>query len=315
MTAHTLLLLSLASLSLALVLMAALLLRRQRLQRRGAEVIQNALDRSAAGQPRESDGPAAAVPNRDEQLPAHWLDTRLGRLLVADEDRQLINQCGFPSVRAQLTLLLTRAALAVGLPLLVDALFVHGPDTSRKGFLLLATVFVVGFMLPKWLLQRLAARRRVRVSHELPLFVDLLGLLQSVGLSLDQSLQIIAKDFTGVIPILGNDVATANRQYNQGRTREHAFQRMADLHQNQHLTDLISLLIQVDKHGGAIQEPIRQFSERLRVHRKAEMKTRVGVITVKMTVVMVTTLLPALLIIVAGPGFLAVIRSLGSMVK
>jgi len=141
----------------------------------------------------------------------------------------------------------------------------------------------------------------------------MLGLLQSVGLSLDQSLQVIASDFQHVLPVLGAEVAQANRQYSQGRTREQAYQRMAGLHDNQHLMDFVALINQVDKHGGAIQEPIRQFSERLRVHRKARMKALIGKITVKMTVVMVTTLLPALVIVTAGPGFLAIIRSVGSM--
>ena len=37
------------------------------------------------------------------------------------------------------------------------------------------------------------------------------------------------------------------------------------------------------------------------------------IITVKMTGVMVLTLLPALIVITAGPGFTAVIRSLSTM--
>lgn len=45
------------------------------------------------------------------------------------------------------------------------------------------------------------------------------------------------------------------------------------------------------------------------------MKELIGKISVKMTGVMVVTLLPALIIITAGPGFLAVIRALGGMSK
>jgi tight adherence protein C len=45
------------------------------------------------------------------------------------------------------------------------------------------------------------------------------------------------------------------------------------------------------------------------------MKERIGKITVKMTAVMVTTLLPALVIVTAGPGFIAVFHSLGVMNK
>ncbi len=87
------------------------------------------------------------------------------------------------------------------------------------------------------------------------------------------------------------------------------------MHGSENLTGLVALLVQVDKHGGAVQEPLRQYSDRLREHRRSELKERIGKITVKMTGVMVVTLLPALVIITAGPGFLAVIRSLGALAK
>jgi tight adherence protein C len=107
----------------------------------------------------------------------------------------------------------------------------------------------------------------------------------------------------------------ANNQYSRGRTREHSLHRLATLHKNENLRGLVSLLVQVDKHGGAVQEPLRVFSDRLRESRRSEMKERIGKITVKMTAVMVTTLLPALVIVTAGPGFIAVFRSLGAMTK
>ncbi len=298
--------LALLLLALALGLAAGLLLHRHGQRHAATQVIQRALGHDA--------GPAHALPDelvfaRDNQRANHWLESRVGRLLVADEDRQLIQQCGLPAIRAQLGLLVSRAVLALGLPVLLHLAWGH----TAHGFLWSAMGFAVGFMAPKWWLKHRASQQCERVANELPLFVDMLGLLQSVGLSLDQSLQVIASDFQHVMPVIGAEVARANRQYSQGRTREQACQRLATLHGNQHLMDFIALVNQVDRHGGAVQEPIRQFSERLRVHRKAGMKARIGKITVKMTVVMVTTLLPALVIVTAGPGFLAIIRSVGSM--
>jgi len=76
------------------------------------------------------------------------------------------------------------------------------------------------------------------------------------------------------------------------------------------LKGLITLLTQVDRFGGAVQEPLRQFGMRLQENRRARMKDRIGKLTVKMTMVMVITLLPSLLIITAGPGFMGVMRSL-----
>lgn len=253
-------------------------------------------------------------PDMERGLPLHWLDHRLGRLLVADEDRQLIEQCGLPSAQTQLLLLVTRGLLCLLLPLLTWILW-PGVTSLRMGGLILASLFCVGFMLPKWWLGRRAAKRRARAAHELPLFVDLLRLLQGVGLSLDQSLQIVANEFVPVLKVLAPELAISNRHYQQGRSREHSLRRFGNLYGNENLASLVAMMVQSDRHGGAVQEPLRLFGERLRERRRSDMKERIGRITVKMTGVMVVTLLPSLIIITAGPGFLAVIRSLGAMAK
>lgn len=308
--------LSLALLALGLLAMAGLLIGGEFRRARRGDVLSRAIRRGAE----TTEGTTVADPDLDAppstevELPFHWLDTRLGRLLVADEDRKLIDQCGFPSLRAQLIFLVSRITLAVLLPLAAYSVWGSG-HPQRQLVAVLVGAFVAGFMAPKWLLARQAATRRIRVDHELPLFVDLLRLLQGVGLSLDQSLQIMAADFSHVLRVLGHELAIANRQYSQGRTREHSLQRLATLHKNDNLAGLVALLVQVDRHGGAVQEPLRIFSDRLREHRRAEMKERIGKITVKMTGVMVVTLLPALVIVTAGPGFLAVFRSMGALAK
>ncbi len=316
MTTLPLIPMALGMLALATLLAAALLWCGQSHRARNGRTIQNALQQtSPRARLSAGDAPVDPAAARNERLRSQWLDNRAARVLVAAEDRHLIQQSGVSPVCAEIALLLSRVLLAVGLPLIACLTVVDVSRNSPENYLAPSFALVLGFMLPKWVLQATASRGRRRVGRELPLFVDLLGLLQGVGLSLDQSLQVVANEFQGVLPVLSHEVARANRQYTQGRSREHAFQRIASLHGNQHLSDFVALILQVDKHGGAIQEPIRQFSERLRVHRKADMKKRVGTITVKMTVVMVTTLLPALMVITAGPGLLAVMRSLGSMIR
>jgi len=304
---------SLALLSAGLLLAAGLLIGAELRRARSARVLGRALRRTAHDAAAGA-GASEATGADARDLPTHWLQTRAGRLLVADEDRRLIDQCGLPSAQAQLVFLVLRVVLALLLPLLAWLLFASGAS-ARSGIITAACAMAIGFMGPKWVLRRMAAARRERIAQELPLFVDLLRLLQGVGLSLDQSLQIMADDFSHVMRVLGGELAIANRQYAQGRTREHSLQRLATLHDNEHLDGLVALLVQVDRHGGAVQEPLQQYSDRLREHRRSELKARIGKITVKMTGVMVTTLLPALVIVTAGPGFVAVIRSLGAMSK
>jgi tight adherence protein C len=186
---------------------------------------------------------------------------------------------------------------------------------SKQFLLYLFAAFTIGFLLPKWVLRSVARRRRASVARELPLLVDLLGLLQGTGMSLDQTLQVIGSDFGNVMPVLSREIQLASQQYSRGSTRERSAGRMSEVYQNDNLANLTSLMIQIDRYGGAVQEPLRIFGERLREQRKAKMKELIGKISVKMTAVMVVTLLPALIIITAGPGFLAVIRALGGMTK
>ncbi|CAM2144482.1 tight adherence protein C [Pararobbsia alpina] len=245
-----------------------------------------------------------------------WFDTRIGKQLVAKEDQLLIEQCGFVDPRARGLFLTTRVICGIGAPLAASMAF-GGTDSASvaRVFILLFGALCIGFMAPKWVLGRIAANRRQSVVDELPMFIDLLRLLQGVGLSIDQSVQVIVGEFRRVLPVVGQELEIANRQFVTGRTREQSLQRLITTYDNDDLRAVARLIIQVDRHGGAVQEPLKQFADRLREGRRTAMRERIGKLTVKMTTVMITTLLPALLIVTAGPGFIAVIRSLSALAK
>lgn len=242
--------------------------------------------------------------------PPAWLQSGLAQALLAAEDRKLLDQAGIAQRNGSIAYVASRLLLAAALPLLALGLMrPTGTSALLWGFAGLS----LGMMLPKWLVRARAARRRAQVVEELPLFVDLLRLLQGVGLSIDQSLQILATEFGSVLRVISGELALANQLYSSGRSREQSFQRLSHLSADEDMSAIVNLLTQVDRHGGAVQEPLREFSIRLREKRQARFKEKIGAITVKMTGVMVLTLLPALLVITAGPGFMAVIRALSTL--
>lgn len=258
---------------------------------------------------------AGAHPSANEEAvqalrPPAWLESGVAKTLLADEDRKLLDQAGISLRKGSSGYILARALLAVLLPLLVWLLI---EANGIKTLIALFFAFGLGLMAPKWFIRIKASNRRKQVVEELPLFVDLLRLLQGVGLSIDQSLQILASEFGSVLQVLSTELRLANQLYASGRNREQSFQRLANLSADDDMTAVVSLLVQVDRHGGAVQEPLNQFGIRLREKRQAAFKEKIGQITVKMTAVMVLTLLPALMVITAGPGFMAVIRSMGNL--
>lgn len=250
----------------------------------------------------------AALLDRAGRFGMRLLDTRLGKQIVADEDRMLLEQCGYVDAHTRGIFLSARIACAIALPAAV-ALVGGEPVRTHLGAWVALSV-IAGFMLPKTYVRRRAAARRQSVVDEMPLLVDMLRLLQGVGLSLDQSIQVVTNDFRGMLPVLSSELGIAQRQFVAGRTREQSLQRLATSFDNEDLRAIVRLLIQVDKHGGAVQEPLKQFGDRLREVRRAMLRERIGRLTVKMTGVMILTLLPALFIVTAGPGMLAVTHAL-----
>jgi tight adherence protein C len=150
---------------------------------------------------------------------------------------------------------------------------------------------------------------RKRADDELPLLVDLLRLLQGVGFSVDQSLQMVADRFQEAMPLMSREVGDANALYLRGRTRMQSLHRLCEF-DNDGLKSLVQILVQVHEHGGAVQEPLRQFGDRLREQRKLRMKELSGKLSVKMTVVMMLTLIPALMLVLAGPAAISLITTM-----
>lgn len=226
----------------------------------------------------------------------------LGRHLVASEDIMLLNVIGHDNSSGRAIFLAIRLLLPLVAALPCLLLFqLQGP---RRMALLLA-LLCMGLLVPKWMLGAWAGRRRRKAGQELPLLVDLLRLLQGSGFSMDQSLQMVADRFGSVMPVLGRELQEANTFYSHGRSREQSLQHLRTAYENDSIRALVQLILQVHQHGGAVQEPLRLFGERLREQRLMEMKERAGKLSVKMTIVMMVTLLPALMAVLIGPAIVS----------
>ncbi|MET0330071.1 MAG: type II secretion system F family protein [Dyella sp.] len=315
MTAALLLTLSLLLLAAALLTFALGLFGHARQTERNSHALQSAIDLRAPshGSPRE---PNARTSARHYVL--QWLASvgervgtgSLGKALLAPEDRILLEQAGRNTAHGRAIFIGLRLVLAASLPLL--ALLWLRPRGLTEAIELIGA-FAMGVLLPKFALRGWAARVCKRAEDELPLLIDLLRLLQGVGFSIDQSLQMIAERFQPVLPVLGKEIHDANVAYMHGRARAQSLRRLAEAYANDDLQSLVQMMLQVHQHGGAVQEPLRQFGERLREQRKSAMKERTGKLSVKMTVVMMLTLLPALMAVLAGPAIVALASTMSKL--
>lgn len=311
MSAGLLLAFALLALALGLALLGVSLLQRARQDDQRSQTIDQALSRVAraardAGSRRSG---WRVVLEWLESIGRHFGEGHLGKALLAPEDRLLLDQINRNDRSGRAVFLGLRLALALLLPVLL--VLVARPEGMRFVVVLLLGL-ALGVWLPKLALHSWAGKLRKRVDDELPLLIDLLRLLQGVGFSMDQSLQLIAERFHPVLPVLGREIRDANAAYMRGRPRDLSLRRLAESFDNEELKSLVQIILQVHQHGGAVQEPLRQFAERLREQRRMNMKEKTGKLSVKMTMVMMLTLLPALMLVLAGP---AVVSLIGTVMK
>jgi tight adherence protein C len=172
--------------------------------------------------------------------------------------------------------------------------------------LALFAAFVLGWLVPLWGLRLRSRNGQKRIRNEVPMLSQLLKVLFDAGLSVDQSLLTVAKENRDIIPAISVKLRAAMRQVERGADRSEVLLKMASVLEVQDLTDLIDMLRLVDRYGGNVREPLREFVELLDDRRRTELQERVGKLSGMMTIVMVVFLFPALLVFLAGPGFMAI---------
>jgi tight adherence protein C len=306
---------ALVLLALAVLLFGVDALRRGRREARADKALQQALLGQRETAPASDDVGGARTPRQRllELLATVGRQLEGGRVqgwLLAPEDRLLLEQANWNSRRGVAAFVGVRALLALLLPAL--ALTALQPSGMRMPVVAL-TALAAGVLLPKFALRAWATRLRRQASDELPLLVDLLRLLQGVGFSIDQSLQMLGEKLRPALPLLGAELQDANAAYVRGRSRAQSLRRIGESFGDDDLRSLVQMIVQVHQHGGAMQEPLRQFGMRLRETRRMTLKERVGKLSVKMTVVMMLTLLPALMLVLSGPAVLALANAITRM--
>ncbi len=231
------------------------------------------------------------------------------------ESARLLLQADLRSTESRMLWYVFQGLLPVLIGVLVVAYWVLAEtDKNRSMAIMLSlSALVFTFLLPRWILRGLAAARQRRIKAEVPMLIHLLALLFEAGLSTRQALASLIREGSGVLPEIGREFELAIRQIEAGADTANVLKSVADSMEVEDLSTVLSVLRQVDRYGGEIREPLLETLEVLEQRRSLDLRERVNLLSGRMTVVMVLFFFPALLVFVAGPAFLALIRALGEI--
>lgn len=161
-------------------------------------------------------------------------------------------------------------------------------------------VLVVGLLLFKFVLLLWVKCCCCVVENELFLLIDLLCLLQGVGFSMDQSLQMLGDKLCDVLLVFGGELQEVNVVYIYGCMCVQLLWWLSEVYVDDDLVSLMQLILQVYVYGGVVQELLCQFSIWLCEQCCNVLKEKVGKFLVKMIVVMMLILLLVLMLVFVG---------------
>ena len=229
------------------------------------------------------------------------------------ETARLLVQAGWRGGARRHGFYVFRAGTLLGAGLLVLLLWTVG--TARSQFLPLYSfaLLALAFLLPMWVLRATAAARRARLAREVPLFIHLLVLLFEAGLSTRQAFATLVREGRGVLPELGQEFEMVLRQLEAGGDIADVLRGMGQQLDVNDLDNVLGVLRQVDRYGGEVREPLLEALKTIEERRGLDLRERVNLTAGRMTVVMVLFFFPALLILVAGPAVLSILRAMAQV--
>ena len=181
--------------------------------------------------------------------------------------------------------------------------------------LLLIGLTAFGFFLPRFLLKKKLQERQRRIRLGLPDALDLTVICVEAGLSLDQAMMRVGQDLSHAHPDLSGEFHLFDLETRAGKPRVEALRNLAERTGVDDIRALVATLIQTDRFGTSIADSLRTHSEFMRVRRRQEAEERAAKVGVKLVFPIFFCILPSMLIVVAGPGVLQMVKYLFPLMR
>jgi tight adherence protein C len=210
-----------------------------------------------------------------------------------------------------------------GIKCIAALLFLAGAYLFRE-YLPFASVlrmmFVIGagfagFALPNLVLDRLVSKRQEELKFALPDALDLMVVCVEAGLGLDQAILKISEELHVTHKEIAEEFGLVTLEMQAGKSRSDSLRNLAERTGEAELRKLIAILIQTDRFGTSMGESLRTHSDFLRVRRQQEAEERANKVGVKLVFPIFFCIMPAMMLVTAGPGLLQIIKQLFPMMK
>ena len=222
---------------------------------------------------------------------------------------------GFRGERAVAVYYGIKLATTVTFAALAFFVAARAADVFALRIVLIAGSAIVGYLIPALIVEHLITVRLEKLRFALPDVLDLLVVCVEAGQGLDQAMITVSRELATTHPLLCGELTLVNLELRAGLRRADALHNLAERTGESEIRKLVSILTQTDRFGTSIADALRSHSMFMRRRRRLEAEERAGKIGVKLVFPIFLFLLPAMLVISAGPGLLQVFKALFPMMR
>lgn len=254
---------------------------------------------------------------RDSKL-GSWLrelgDSRFGQRSVSldSETQALLNQLGWRRA-SQRSLF---AASQIGTPLLMFGLVLLFQQVffpmAENLWLAPLLGMGLGYLMPKRLLAYATKRRLKKITVEISTFIPLLRILFESGMAVEQALRVLSNEAQKILPELTRELRLILARVDSGLELGQELKQAATQLAVDEFNDTCVILQQLIHQGGGAMKSLLALKQLLDDRRLTRQQEYISKMSAKMSIVMMLFLFPALLIVLAGPGFTAIARAFAS---
>ena len=174
-------------------------------------------------------------------------------------------------------------------------------------FVAVGLLAFVGFVVPDSTLNRRVEERQKEILRTLSDTLDLLTISVEAGLSLNASIAQVVQNVPGV---LSAEFARMLQEIQLGVPRSEAFRHLADRTDVEELNAFALAMIQADAFGVSIASVLRTQAQQLRIKRRQWAEQKAQQTPVKIVFPLVLCVLPALFVVIVGPGAIRIVTQL-----
>ena len=226
--------------------------------------------------------------------------------------RKDLRSAGYKDPGAVRVYFFAKAALGLGLlcfGLLTTFLIPDDPDVIFS--IIISTIMgLFGYFLPVYWVKRQIESRREEIQNSFPDAMDMMLVCIEGGQSLDQAMARVGQEMQQSSSPLAEELEVVSHEFRAGKDRSTVLRDFAERCNVNDISSFVTVLIQSSQFGTSVSQALRVYASEMRDKRLLRAEEKANVLPTKLTLGTMVFTVPPLILILVGPSFIQIIRSL-----